>query len=134
MGFFLGRAHSGRQSSGNSVHASFAWILQSLLGTQVILGIFLKGLSLNGNQEKSTNEWVSRLIRRCHSVLGKAMTVLAWTQLLFGGITALGSCQGDYICQCATQFIMGSAFFAYGALLTIILLASRVWLRRSGRS
>lgn len=133
MGFFLGRAHTSRHSSGNSVHASFAWILQLLLATQVVLGIFLKRLYLKGNREKSTNEWISRLTRRCHSVLGKAMTVLAWTQLLFGGITALGSCQGDYICQCATQFIMGSAFFAYGALISIIIL-SRIWLRRSGRS
>lgn len=62
------------------------------------------------------------------------MTVLSWTQLVFGGITALGFCQGDYLGQCAAHFIMGSAFVAYGIILTIILLVGQVWLRRSGRS
>lgn len=62
------------------------------------------------------------------------MPVLAWTQLLFGGITALGFCQGEHVGQCAAHFIMGSAFIAYGILLTIILVVGQVWMRKTGRS
>ncbi|KAL4923641.1 uncharacterized protein BDV17DRAFT_234514 [Aspergillus undulatus] len=67
-------------------------------------------------------------------VLGKLVPILSWTQMLFGGITALGFCQGDYLGQCAAHLILGSAFIGYGILLTVILLVGQVWLRRSGRS
>lgn len=128
-GFFLGHAHGGREYVGNNVHASFAWILQLLLAAQVVLGLYLKG-----HWEKGINGRIRKLIRPCHSIIGKAMPVLSWTQLLFGGITALGFCQGEHVGQCAAHFIMGSAFVAYGIILTIILLVGQVWLRRSGRS
>lgn len=62
------------------------------------------------------------------------MPLLSWTQMLFGGITSLGFCQGDHVGQCAAHFIMGSAFIVYGVLLTIILLAGQMWMRRCGRS
>lgn len=62
------------------------------------------------------------------------MPVFAWAQMVFGGITALGFCQGDYLGQCAAHFIMGSAFVGYGIVLTIILLVGQVWIRQSGRS
>jgi hypothetical protein len=129
VGFFLGHAHGGREFVGNNVHASFAWILQLLLAGQVVLGLYLKG-----HWEKGINGKIRKLIRPCHSIIGKAMPVLSWTQLIFGGITALGFCQGDHVGQCAAHFIMGSAFVAYGILLTIILLVGQVWLRRTGRS
>jgi hypothetical protein len=62
------------------------------------------------------------------------MPVVSWAQMLFGGITALGFCQDDHMGQCLAHFIMGSAFIAYGILLTILLLVGQFWLRRSGRS
>ena len=54
--------------------------------------------------------------------------------MLFGGITALGFCQGDHLGQCLAHFIMGSAFIGYGIVLTILLLVGQIWLRRTGRS
>ncbi|KAL3477189.1 hypothetical protein BJX99DRAFT_246343 [Aspergillus californicus] len=129
VGFFLGHAHMGREFTGNNVHASFAWILQILLCVQVVLGLYLKA-----HWETGLNRRIRKLIRPCHSVLGKLMPIVSWTQMLFGGITALGFCQGEYLGQCAAHFIMGSAFIGYGIILTIILLVGQLWLRRSGRS
>lgn len=54
--------------------------------------------------------------------------------MLFGGITAMGYCRGDHLGQCLAHFIMGSAFVAYGILLTLVLLVGQFWLRRTGRS
>jgi len=62
------------------------------------------------------------------------MPVMAWVQMLFGGITALGFCRDDHLGQCLAHFIMGSAFIGYGVLLTIIMLVGQVWLKRTGRS
>ncbi|KAI6778512.1 uncharacterized protein J7T54_005036 [Emericellopsis cladophorae] len=129
LGFFLGHAHGGREFVGNNVHGLFAHILQILLIAQVVLGLYLKG-----HWEKGINGFIRKLIRPCHSIIGKAMPVLSWTQMIFGGITALGFCQGEYTGQCAAHFIMGSAFIAYGILLTIILLVGQVWMRQTGRS
>jgi len=54
--------------------------------------------------------------------------------MLFGGITALGFCRDDHLGQCLAHFIMGSAFIGYGIILTIVMLAGQVWLRKTGRS
>ena len=54
--------------------------------------------------------------------------------MLFGGITALGFCQGDHVGQCAAHFIMGSAFVAYGSILIILLVVGQEWLSQTGRS
>ena len=62
------------------------------------------------------------------------MPVVAWVQMLFGGITALGYCRDDHLGQCLAHFIMGSAFIGYGILLTIIMLVGQAWLKRTGRS
>ena len=69
-----------------------------------------------------------------HGMMGKAMPVASWVQMLFGGITALGFCRDDHLGQCLAHFIMGSAFIGYGITLTILLLVGQVWLKRSGRS
>lgn len=69
-----------------------------------------------------------------HGMMGKAMPVASWVQMLFGGITALGFCRDDHIGQCLAHFIMGSAFIGYGIMITILLLVGQVWLRRTGRS
>lgn len=62
------------------------------------------------------------------------MPVATWVQFLFGGITALGFCREDHLGQCLAHFIMGSAFIAYGIVLTILLLVGQFWLRKTGRS
>ena len=129
VGFFLGHAHGGREFVGNNIHAIFAHILQILLIVQVVLGLYLKG-----HWERGVNGFIRKLIRPCHSVIGKAMPLLAWTQMVFGGITTLGFCQGEHVGQCAAHFIMGSAFVAYGIILTIILLVGQVWITNTGRS
>jgi len=121
--------HGGRQFNGHNVHAKFASTLFWCLLAQVVLGIYLK-LHL----EKGIHGRIRPAIRILHSINGKAFPVLSWTQMLFGGITALGFCQGDHLGQCLAHFIMGSAFIAYGILLTILLLVGQMWLRRTGRS
>ncbi|KAJ2966893.1 hypothetical protein NQ176_g9930 [Zarea fungicola] len=117
LGFFLGHMHKGRQYVSNNVHSVFANILQLLLIAQIVLGLYLKG-----HWERGINGRIRLLIRPFHSVIGKAMPLLAWIQMVFGGITTLGFCQGDHLGQCAAHFIMGGAFIAYGVILTIILL------------
>lgn len=129
LAWFLGHAHKGRQFVSHNVHAVFANILTLLLVVQVVFGGYLKLHLENGFHGR-----VRRVVRPIHSVLGKAMPVLSWTQIVFGVITALGFCQDDHLGQCAAHFIMGSAFIAYGILLTLVLLVGQLWLRRTGRS
>ncbi|KJZ77706.1 hypothetical protein HIM_02883 [Hirsutella minnesotensis 3608] len=129
LGFFLGHAHGGREFIGGNVHSTFASILQFLLIAQIVLGLYLKG-----HWERGVNGRIRKLIRPCHSIIGKAMPLLAWVQMIFGGITTLGFCQGDHLGQCAAHFIMGGAFIAYGVILTIVLFVGQVWMRRTGRS
>ncbi|KAL4928722.1 Ytp1 family protein [Aspergillus undulatus] len=128
LAYFLGHAHKGRQFAKN-VHASFANTLMFALAAQVVLGIYLK-LHL----ERGIHGRIRRVIVILHGIVGKAMPVLSWVQMLFGGITALGFCRDDHLGQCLAHFIMGSAFIAYGILLTILLLVGQYWLRRTGRS
>lgn len=121
--------HGGREFVHSNVHSKFASPLMILLVAQFVMGIYLK-LHL----EKGINGKIRRWVKLAHGIVGKAIPVLAWTQMLFGGITALGFCQGEHVGQCAAHFIMGSAFIAYGVLLTILLLVGQLWLRRTGRS
>lgn len=129
LGFALGHLHGGRQFVHNNVHAKAATPIFFLMVGQVVLGIYLK-LHL----ERGIHGRIRPTVRLLHSINGKAFPVMAWVQMLFGGITALGFCQGDHLGQCAAHFIMGSAFIGYGVLLTILLLVGQVWLRRTGRS
>ncbi|KAK1779889.1 hypothetical protein QBC45DRAFT_123029 [Copromyces sp. CBS 386.78] len=129
VGYVLGHLHKGRQFISNNVHASFANILFLMMIVQVVLGVYLK-LHL----EKGFHGRIRPVFRILHSINGKAFPIASWVQMLFGGITALGFCQGDHLGQCLAHFIMGSAFIAYGVLLTIVLLVGQIWLRRTGRS
>ncbi|KAI8655119.1 hypothetical protein NCS57_01259600 [Fusarium keratoplasticum] len=129
LGFFLGHAHKGRQFIPNHVHGKFAHILQLLLAAQVFIGVYLKL-----HWEKGINGKIRKIVRPCHGIIGKAMPILAWTQMIFGGITALGFCQDSHTGQCAAHFIMGGAFIAYGIVLTILLLVGQLWIRSRGRS
>lgn len=140
VAYFLGHMHKGRQFKHPNIHASFANSLVLMLIVQVGLGVGLK-LHL---EEKSG--WVGRIFggkmgrggRRgvvvVHGWLGKAMPVVSWAQMLFGGIVAMGYCRGDHLGQCLAHFIMGSAFIAYGIIMTLLLLVGQAWLRRTGRS
>ncbi|KAI0531964.1 hypothetical protein GGR58DRAFT_518098 [Xylaria digitata] len=129
LGYALGHMHGGREFRHDNVHSKFATPISFMLFAQVILGIYLK-LHI----ERGIHGKIRRVVKLGHGILGKALPVFAWTQMLFGGITALGFCQGDHVGQCLAHFIMGSAFIAYGILLTILLLVGQLWLKRTGRS
>ncbi|KAK8017778.1 hypothetical protein PG993_014104 [Apiospora rasikravindrae] len=128
LGYALGHMHGGREF-GSNVHSAFATPLMFMLLGQIVMGIYLK-LHL----EKGFNGKIRRYVKLGHSILGKAMPVLAWTQMVFGGIASLGFCHGDHLGQCLAHFIMGSSFIAYGILSAIVLLVGQAWLRRTGRS
>ena len=128
VGYFLGHTHGGRQFAPN-IHAKFAFSLMMMLLLQVVMGIYLK-LHL----EKGIHARLRRYTVLGHGTVGKLMPVVSWVQMLFGGITALGFCQGDHLGQCLAHFIMGSAFIGYGIVLTILLLVGQIWLKRTGRS
>ncbi|KAI0117847.1 hypothetical protein GGR51DRAFT_500286 [Nemania sp. FL0031] len=129
VGYALGHMHGGREFRHNNVHSKFATPISLMLFTQIILGIYLK-LHI----ERGIHGKIRRVVKLGHGIVGKALPVFAWSQMLFGGITALGFCQGDHIGQCLAHFIMGSAFIAYAILLTILLLVGQLWLKRTGRS
>ena len=118
-----------RMCFSKNVHASFANSLMLMMVVQIVLGVYLK-LHLT----RGVHGRIRRFIVVAHGVLGKAMPVASWVQMLFGGITAMGYCREDHLGQCLAHFIMGSAFIAYGILLTILLLVGQFWLRRTGRS
>ncbi|OQD70465.1 hypothetical protein PENDEC_c023G04707 [Penicillium decumbens] len=128
VAYFLGHAHKGRQF-GPNIHAKFANWLMLLLVAQVVLGVYLK-LHL----EKAGQARIRWIFVMAHGVIGKIMPVVSWTQMVFGGIAAMGFCRDDHLGQCAAHFIMGSAFIGYGICLTILLLVGQYWLRRTGRS
>ncbi|ORY70983.1 uncharacterized protein BCR38DRAFT_415647 [Pseudomassariella vexata] len=129
LGYALGHMHGGREFLHTNVHSKFAKPLMLMLFSQVIIGIYLR-LHL----ETGFNGKARRYVKLGHGILGKAMPILAWTQMLFGGITSLGFCQGDHLGQCLAHFIMGSAFIAYGIILTLLLIIGQIWLKRTGRS
>lgn len=127
-GYFLGHAHKGRQF-GPNVHAKFANWLVFMLLAQVGMGVVLKLHIERGILGK-----LRRVIVWAHGVLGASMPIATWVQFLFGGIASQGYCQGEHTGQCAAHFIMGSAFIAYGIVLTLLLLNGQALLARSGRS
>ncbi|EKD17387.1 uncharacterized protein L3040_008426 [Drepanopeziza brunnea f. sp. 'multigermtubi'] len=126
--YFLGHLHGGRAFSEN-IHASFANCLMLMLIVQIVFGIYLKFHITKGFHGK-----IRKVAVYGHGIVGKAMPVAAWVQMLFGGITALGYCRDDHMGQCLAHFIMGSAFIGYGVVLTIIMLVGQAWLKRTGRS
>ncbi|KAL2418071.1 Protein YTP1 [Exophiala dermatitidis] len=140
VAYFLGHMHRGRQFRHPNIHASFANSLVLMLIVQVGLGV---GLKLHLERKSG---WVGRVFggkvgtsgRRgvvmVHGWLGKMMPIVSWAQMLFGGIVAMGYCRGDHLGQCLAHFIMGSAFIAYGIIMTLLLLVGQAWLRGTGRS
>lgn len=129
LGYALGHMHGGREFLPDNVHSHFGdWVYFQMFA-QIILGVYLR-LHL----EKGFHARVRPVVRSIHGISGKAFPVVVWIQLIFGGITAQGFCQGDHLGQCLAHFIMGGAFIAYGILLTILMLVGQLWLRRTGRS
>ncbi|KAF2637640.1 hypothetical protein P280DRAFT_471836 [Massarina eburnea CBS 473.64] len=128
IGYFLGHRHKGRQFDTN-VHAQFVPTIMLILISQIAMGVYLK-LHL----EKGIHGKIRKVVVKTHGVVGKLMPIVTWTQFLFGGITAVGFCRGEHVGQCVAHFIMGSAFIAYGIILTILLLIGQLWLRKTGRS
>ncbi len=126
--YYLGHAHKGRQFAPN-IHAAAAGGVMALLGVQVALGVYLK-LHLQRGVHARARPYVVM----AHGAVGKALPLASWTQMLFGGITALGFCRADHLGQCLAHFIMGSAFIGYAVLLTLVLLVGQRWLRRTRRS
>jgi hypothetical protein len=100
---------------------------------QLALGIYLK-LHLSVGSPHSIHARIRRFAVLTHGLVGKAMPIVAWVQMLLGGIAGLGFCRDDHLGQCIAHFIMGSAFVAYGILYTLVLLVGQLWLRRTGRS
>lgn len=100
-----------------------------LLAVQVSLGVYLKL-----HWEKGVHGKMRPWAVLAHGIVGKAMPVVSWVQMLLGGITALGFCHEDHMGQCFAHFIMGSAFVGYGIIMTILMLAGQAWLKRAGRS
>lgn len=141
VGYFLALTHGGRQFAHPNIHVTFGNSLMLMLAVQVGLGA---GLKLHLEQRSG---WLGKIFggkvgtsgRRgvvlVHSLIGKAMPVFAWVQMLFGGIIAMGYCQfNDTLGQCVAHGIMGSAFIAYGIISAILLLVGQAWLRRTGKS
>ncbi|KAH0609852.1 uncharacterized protein H6S33_012398 [Morchella sextelata] len=128
VGYFLGHMHKGRQFAPN-IHAKFANSLMLMLCMQVAGGVYLKC-----HLEKGWHGRVRGVVVRVHGVIGKLMPLVSWTQMLFGGITAMGFCHADHTGQCLAHFIMGSSFIAYGMIMTLMLFVGQAWLARTGRS
>lgn len=138
--YFLGHMHKGRQFAGPHVHAYFANVVVLMLIAQVGLGAGLK-LHLENKSGwvgrvfgGKGGLWGRRVIVIVHGLMGKVFPVVSWTQMLFGGIVAMGYCRGDHLGQCLAHFIMGSAFIGYGIIMTMMLLVGQAWIRKTGKS
>lgn len=100
-----------------------------IMFTQLFFGGYLKL-----HWEKGIHAKIRKVALLGHGIIGALLPILAWVQMLLGGIAALGFCRGDHLGQCLAHFIMGSAFIAYGICLVILLLVGQMWLRRTSRS
>lgn len=81
--------------------------------SQAAMGTFLKLHVMEGSRTR-------RIAQRAHSIAGRAFPVVGWSQMILGGIAALGFCFGDHFGQCLAHFIMGSSFIGYGILLLLM--------------
>ncbi|KIL69169.1 hypothetical protein M378DRAFT_190396 [Amanita muscaria Koide BX008] len=124
-GYFLGHGHKGRQFP-PSAHGHFSNFLLLPILLQLSLGVYLK-LHIH---EKTLRPYAVM----AHGIVGKSYPILGWVQMVFGALAFGGFCRGGHLGQCLAHFIMGGAFIAYGALMTILLLAGEAWLRYTGRS
>ncbi|KAF2169944.1 hypothetical protein M409DRAFT_64357 [Zasmidium cellare ATCC 36951] len=128
VGYSLGYLHKGAHFGPNA-HAKFATPLMLMMIVQSGVGIYLKIHIGTGFLNA-----IRRQLVRGHGILGAIMPIAIWAQFLLGGIASQGFCRNDHLGQCAAHFIMGSAFIAYGIMLTIILLNGQAWLAGTRRS
>ncbi|GAA5908665.1 hypothetical protein JCM8208_002179 [Rhodotorula glutinis] len=125
-GNYLGHHHAGREFH-TTAHSHFAGYLWWYLGSQTLMGVFLKLHVLEGSVAR-------RIVVKTHGIVGKSFPVFGWTQMIFGGIAALGFCFGEHVGQCAAHFIMGSAFIAYGIILVLMMRLGAGFLLRHNMS
>ncbi|GAA5946835.1 hypothetical protein JCM3775_001727 [Rhodotorula graminis] len=123
---YLGHHHAGRDFH-TTAHSHFAGYLWWYLASQTLMGIFLKLHVLEGSLAR-------RVVVKAHGIVGKSFPVFGWTQMIFGGIAALGFCFGEHVGQCAAHFIMGSAFIAYGVILVLMMRLGAGFLLRHNMS
>ncbi|CAG8688778.1 720_t:CDS:2, partial [Cetraspora pellucida] len=129
IGYFLGHAHGGREFSSNNIHSLFAPYLIYLLICQVGVGAYLKLHLTSG-----PNKWFRPLSKKFHKLVGIAIPVIGYIQMVFGVITTNVWCRGENLVQCLAHFIMGSSFIAYGIFLILMLRLASGWLQRKGKS
>ncbi|GAA5822236.1 hypothetical protein JCM3770_005860 [Rhodotorula araucariae] len=123
-GNYLGHHHAGREFH-MTAHAHMAGYLWWYLMSQTAMGVFLKLHILEGTT-------LRRAVVVAHGLVGKSFPVFGWTQMIFGGIAALGFCFGEHVGQCAAHFIMGSAFIAYSVILIMMMRVGAGFLARRG--
>ncbi|OZJ02628.1 hypothetical protein BZG36_03843 [Bifiguratus adelaidae] len=128
-GFFLGHTHSGRNYEPHNAHRHFAWFVVWALVSQVAMGAYLKL-----HWERWGNGWLRRWIVPLHKIVGIAIPVIGYVQMVLGVIASVGFCYGDETGQCLAHFIMGSSFVAYGIIMIIMLRVGGGWLKRRGQS
>ncbi|TNY22122.1 putative membrane protein [Rhodotorula diobovata] len=121
-GNYLGHHHAGREFH-TTAHSHMAGYLWWYLMSQTAMGVFLKLHVLEGTA-------VRRAVVKAHGIVGKSFPVFGWTQMIFGGIAALGFCFGEHVGQCAAHFIMGSAFIAYAVILALMMRVGATFLAR----
>ncbi|KAK9450838.1 uncharacterized protein V1518DRAFT_158011 [Limtongia smithiae] len=129
VAWFLGHHHKGREFPSHNIHAVFANFLVFVMVAQFVVGVYLK-LHL----ERGLNRILRKFGVIFHRISGILIPILAYVQMGFGGITALGFCHGDHLGQCLAHGIMGSAFIAYGGVLLLMLICGQALLARSGHS
>lgn len=81
----------------HSAHSSFAKLLFYYVILQAACGIFLKLHVLEGSLTR-------RAVKLLHSVVGKTFPIIAFSQMLLGGIAGLGFCYGEHLGQCLAHF------------------------------
>ncbi|KAJ3579009.1 hypothetical protein NPX13_g1556 [Xylaria arbuscula] len=117
LGYALGHMHGGREFRHDNVHSKFASPISFMLFAQVLIGIYLK-LHI----ERGVFGKIRRVVKLAHGIIGKALPVFAWTQMIFGGITALGFCQGDHLWLKRTgrsqEFFDSAVITAWGVVNT----------------
>ncbi|KAI8094216.1 putative integral membrane protein [Thamnidium elegans] len=129
IGIFLAHAHDGRNYEPHIAHRWFADIVIWSVSSQLVLGVYLRLHLETGFQGK-----IRPALTKVHKILGAAIPVIGYVQIVLGVIASLGFCYGESTGQCLAHFIMGSSFVAYGILLLLSLRVGGPWLLSNGKS
>ncbi|ORX52767.1 hypothetical protein DM01DRAFT_1383930 [Hesseltinella vesiculosa] len=129
LGYQFAHMHDGRNYEPHIAHRWFASIVIWVVVLQVLVGVYLR-LHL----ERGLLGRVRKGFVVLHKVMGIAIPVVGYTQIMLGVIASLGFCYGDHTGQCLAHFIMGSSFVAYGIILLLLLRVGGPWLFQRGKS